>query len=106
MNGISRKIRLAGCALVLVGCKNTQYPSFAPSSVNRNQVNQSFAYHDPNADTDAGPWIERPRGFERPRATPKRVDDRYETTMEMMQRDGATSGNNPSASRYPSSVNP
>lgn len=106
MNGISRNLRLAACALVLVGCRNTQYPSFTPSAVSRNQVNRSFAYHDPNPDTDAGPWIERPRGFERPRATPERVNEKYKITDQLLQQEGAPVGNSPAASRYPNSVNP
>jgi hypothetical protein len=106
MNGISRKIRLAACALVLVGCRNTQYPTFTPSGVSRSQVNQSFAYHDPNPDIEAGPWIERPRGFERPRATPERVEERARITNQLMQQEGAPVGNSPAASRYPNSVNP
>ena len=104
MNGIMRKIRLAACALLLVGCRNTQLPSFATSNVNAER--QSFAYHDPSPDQEAGPWVERPRGFERARAVPRRVLERDTITNEIMRTDGAGSNNNPSASRYPASVNP
>ena len=88
MNGISRTIRLAACAFVLVGCKNTRLPTFGPSAVNRDQVNRTFDYQDPNPDTDAGPWVERPRGFERPRATPRRVDETRATTDALEQQSG------------------
>ncbi|HEY3963351.1 MAG TPA: hypothetical protein VGM05_02265 [Planctomycetaceae bacterium] len=104
MNGISRKIRLAGCALLVVGCRNTQFPSLAPSQTSARAVNQSFAYHDPSPDIDAGPWVERPRGFERARAAPRRVDEKYNLTMQ--GEEGAPASSNPSASNYPSSVNP
>lgn len=111
MNGISRKIRLAGCAIVLLaGCRNVQYPSFGWSrSTAGEQIaadRQAMVYHDPEPDTEAGPWVERPRGFERPRAAPRRVDERYEITQELNKRDGAPSTTNPSASRYPNSVTP
>jgi hypothetical protein len=106
MNGISGKIRLAVCVVVLAGCRNTQYPTWTPSGVSQSQVNRSFAYHDPNPDIEAGPWIERPRGFERARAVPERVDERARITNDLMQRDGAPASNNPSVSRYPGSVNP
>lgn len=104
MIGISRKIRLAGCALILVGCRNVQYPSLAPSQINAER--QSFAYHDPTPDTDAGPWVERPRGFERPRAVPRRVLEKEEITEELIRNNGGAANSNPSASRYPNSVNP
>ena len=103
MNGISsRAIRLAGCALLLAGCRNIQYPSLAPSQVAAER--QGFAYHDPSADTDAGPWVERPRGFERPRATPRRVLEKESITNDILRRDGAPGAPPPATSRYPDSV--
>lgn len=104
MNGISRKICLAGCTLLLIGCRNTQYPNLSPTQVNSER--RSFAYHDPTPDTEAGPWIERPRGFERQRAEPRRVVEKDAITNELIRGEGAAPGNNPSASRYPASVNP
>lgn len=106
MNGILKKIRVAGFALLLVGCRNTQFPSLAPSQVGRSEVNQSFAYHDPSPDTEAGPWVERQRGFERARSMPRRVDERRAITDELVRSTEGVSSNNPSASRYPNSVNP
>jgi hypothetical protein len=106
MNGISRTIRLATCVLILAGCQNTKTPTLGRSSVDRTVVNRTFDYQDPNPDTDAGPWVERPRGFERPRAVPRRVDETRATTDDLLQRDGAAVNGNPSVSRYPNSVTP
>ncbi|MBI3860818.1 MAG: hypothetical protein HY290_02870 [Planctomycetia bacterium] len=105
MNGTSsRMIRLAGCALLLAGCRNTQLPSFAASNVAAER--RSFAYHDPSPDIEAGPWVERQRGFERARAEPRRVYEKEVITNDLLRSEGAPVTNNSSASRYPASVSP
>ena len=106
MNGISAKIRWAAALLLLAGCKSTQYPSLAPSKVDRESINRSYSYHDPFADNDNGPYFDRPRGYERPRALARKAEETYQMTNQIQQSNGDPVGTNPSASRYPNSVEP
>jgi hypothetical protein len=107
MNGVSQKFcAIPLLALLLSGCKNVQTPTLAPSRVDEQSVNRDFSYHDPLPDNDAGPFVERQRGFERPRALPRRAEERYQITNQLQMRDGEATGTNPSASRYPNSVEP
>ncbi|MBS0261076.1 MAG: hypothetical protein JSS02_03900 [Planctomycetes bacterium] len=110
MNGISfariRRFGIAVLPLLALGCRNYQLPSLHRSEVGRDQVNQSFTYHDPNSDVDAGPWVERPRGFERARAAPRRTEEKFEITNQRLNNDGGSAVTPMSASRYPDSVTP
>ena len=109
MNGISfAKIRIGLLLLpvVICGCRNYQLPSFRRSEVGVNEVNQSLSYHDPLSDVDSGPWVERPRGFERPRAMPRRTEEKREITNQLLGNEGGNSSIPSSASRYPDSVTP
>ena len=105
MNAIMRRIRFVGCAALMAGCispQNTRLPTLRPSSAER----ESYVYHDPLPDREAGPAIDRPRGFERQRSEPRRTLERDEITSRIVGTNGGGSSNNPSASRYPSSVDP
>jgi hypothetical protein len=110
MNGISifriRQIGFLVIPFLALGCRNYQLPSLHRSAVESSQVNREFTYHDPNSDTDAGPWVERPRGFERPRAAPRRTEDKFEITKQITGADDGSTGTPSSASRYPNSVTP
>jgi hypothetical protein len=64
----------------------------------------SYGYLNPLPDPSIGTAFEQPRGFEFPRAVPKRAQDNFATTDEITGRGGAVS--TPAASRYPQSVSP
>jgi len=90
-------------ALLCSGCLgsgHTRLPTlaYAPPDVAR----RSFEFHDPEPDVDFGPNIERPRGFERQRAVPRRSLERWLNRSGA----GASTGLAPSAERYPNSVTP
>lgn len=107
MNGILRNALLAGCTVFLAGClspKYTRLPTLRPSDVESER--QALTYHDPNPDRDMGPPIDRPRGFDRPRAEPRRILEHQAITNQILRDGGEETDNNPSASRYPGSVNP
>jgi hypothetical protein len=104
MNNLIRRIRFLACAAVLAGCitsQNTQLPTLRPTS----RVGE-YVYHDPFPDRDAGPAVDRPRGFERARSVPQRTLERRAITDDIVGSSGGGSSNNPSASKYPSSVDP
>jgi hypothetical protein len=108
MNTMLRRIRLFVCAALLVGCispQNTRLPTLRPSP-NIAAERQSYVYHNPLPDNEAGPpAIDLPRGFDRPRSQPTQVKERSDITDSIIGTSGGSS-NNPSASRYPASVNP
>jgi hypothetical protein len=107
MNALMRRIRFIGCAALCAGCISPQYtrlPSLRPSSTAAER--NSYVYHDPLPDREAGPAIERPRGFERQRSEPTRTLERSEITDSILGTSGGGGSNNPSASKYPGSVNP
>ena len=110
MNGISfariRRIGLVILPILVMGCKNYQLPSLRRSDVGVNAVNQSLTYHDPLGDVDAGPWVERPRGFERARATPRRTEEKFQITNQLTGNNAGSTETPTSASRYPDSVTP
>ena len=108
MNAIMRRIRFLGCAALMTGCISSQYtrlPTLRPSAAVVAE-RESFTYHDPLPDRDAGPAIDLPRGFERQRAEPRRTLERDSITNGIIGTGGGGSSNNPSASKYPSSVDP
>ena len=108
MNTILRRIRFLGCAALMAGCISSQYtrlPTLRPSSA-VGAERESLVYHDPLPDREAGPPIDRPRGFERQRSEPRRTIERDEITSRIIGTGGGGSSNNPSASKYPSSVDP
>ena len=101
MNAITRRICCLGCAALLGGCispKYTQLPTLRPQP-------QDFTYHNPLPDREAGAQIDLPRGYDRQRSEPTRTLERAKITDEIIKRDGGPSGSNPSASKYPGSVN-
>lgn len=107
MNGVWLGIRLAGCAVLLAGCvspKYTRFPTLRPSDPVAER--QSFTYHNPLPDAYSGANVERPRGFERPRAEPQAANERDAITNGILGTSGGGTSNNPSASRYPATVNP
>jgi len=104
MNTIIRRIRFLACAALVTGCitsQNTRLPTLRPTS----PVGE-YAYHDPFPDREAGPAIDRPRGFERQRSEPQRTLERRSITDSIVGASGGGGSNNPSASKYPSSVDP
>jgi hypothetical protein len=64
----------------------------------------SYNYLNPLPDQTLGTPFELPRGFELPRAQPRRAQENFATTESITNSGGAVS--NPASSRYPSSVNP
>jgi hypothetical protein len=103
MNRGLLRISLAGCALLLAGCQSTRFPTL--SSRDTNVERQSLNYLNPLPDRSGPGYQALPRGFDYPRAEPRRAQERAEIT------DAITSGDtvpasNPSVSRYPRSVNP
>ena len=106
MNTTLRRIRLFVCASLLVGCispQNTRFPTLRPSNVAAER--QSYVYHNPLPDNEVGQAIDLPRGFDKQRAEPTRVQQRSEITNEILKGSGGGTSNNPSASKYPGSVN-
>jgi hypothetical protein len=108
MNGVWSGIRLAGCAVLLAGCispKYTRFPTLRPSDPVAER--ESFNYHNPLPNPANGsPTIERPRGFENQRAEPRRAIEVDAITNGITGASGEGTSNNPSASRYPATVNP
>jgi hypothetical protein len=101
-----RRIRLFICAALLVGCispQNTRLPTLRPSSVAAER--QSYVYHNPLPDNEVGQAIDLPRGFDRQRSEPTRVQERSAITDSIVGGSGGGASNNPSASKYPGSVN-
>ncbi|HEY2252359.1 MAG TPA: hypothetical protein VGH74_14900 [Planctomycetaceae bacterium] len=101
MNAITRRICCLGFAALLAGCISPQYtklPTLRPQP-------QDFTYHNPLPDREAGAAIDLPRGFDRQRSEPTRTLQRAEITNEIVKQNGGGSTTNPSASKYPGSVN-
>ena len=106
MNTTVRRIRLFVCTSILVGCispQNTQLPSLRPSNVAADR--QSYVYHNPLPDNDVGQPIDLPRGFDVQRSVPRRTLERDKITDSIVGTSGGGTSNNPSASKYPASVN-
>ncbi|MFN6105659.1 MAG: hypothetical protein ACK5EA_14610 [Planctomycetaceae bacterium] len=88
-------------ALVLVGCVSSQHTRLPTLGYNRPDVERkSYEYFDPAPDRDAGPAIERPRGFETQRSEPRRIRE----AAGNQTASGVRSGLRPSAAKYPDSV--
>ena len=108
MKGLMVRIRLAGCAALLAGCvspQNTRLPTLGYGDPRAER--QSYVYHNPLPERESGPAIERPRGFEFQRAEPRRTLERDSITQGIVGAGGNfDSSVNPSASKYPNSVNP
>ncbi len=104
MDSMSRafaRMRWALCLGLLTGCVSSQHTRLPSLAYNRPDVERrSYEYHDPSPDREAGPEIERPRGFERQRAEPRRINERAGNVTSA----GVQSGLSPSAARYPNSV--
>jgi hypothetical protein len=106
MNGVTLRIRLVGCALLLGGCispRDTRLPTLRGNPDTRAERN-SYGYLNPLPDSTGAIFYEQPRGFDLPRAQPRRAQDNFATTEEITGRGGAVSS--PAASRYPQSVTP
>ncbi len=106
MNGVMLRIRLAGCAVLLAGCispQNTRLPTLGYNCDTRAERG-SYNYLNPLPDQSVGTPFEQPRGFELPRAQPRRAQENFATTEAITGSGGAVSS--PAASRYPGSVNP
>jgi hypothetical protein len=107
MNAIVRSLGWLGCTVLLAGCISPQYtrlPTLRPSPADAGR--DAYVYHNPLADREAGPAFDLPRGFERQRAEPRRTIERDSITSQIIGTSGGGSSNNPSASKYPSSVDP
>ena len=107
MNAIMRRIRFLGCAALVAGCitsQNTRLPTLRPSPPSDERA--SYVYHNPLPDQEAGPPVDLPRGFERQRSEPVRSQERRSITDSIVQNNGGGSSNDPSASKYPSTVEP
>ena len=107
MNAMLRRAGFLGCAALMAGCispQNTRLPTLRPSSAAAER--QSYVYHNPLPDREVGPPIDLPRGFDRQRSEPRRTLERESITNSIIGTGGGGSSNNPSASKYPSSVDP
>jgi hypothetical protein len=107
MNGVMSRIGLAGCAALMAGCisaRDTRFPSLNWNPNSRAE-RQSYTYHNPLPDPNLAKEIERPRGFENQRAEP-RLSQEQKAITDDITGNGSPSTANPSASRYPASVNP
>ena len=105
MNGITLRVRLVGCAVLLAGCvspQNTRLPTLGYRDTRTERG--SYNYLNPLPDQWAGTPFEQPRGFEFSRSAPRRAQENYATTEAITGGAGAVSS--PAASRYPGSVNP
>jgi len=102
--GLSRAA-LAGYALLFAGCisaRDTRLPTLGYRDPRAER--QSFNYIDPLPDR-AGPGYQAlPRGFDYPRAEPRRAQEQAAITEAITG--GEVPPSNPSVSRYPRSVNP
>ncbi len=95
-----------GCAVLVAGCispRDTRLPTLRGNPNTRAEGN-SYGYVSPLPEPTGALFYEQPRGFEFPRALPKRVQDASAETDIRTGRGGAVS--TPAASRYPQSVNP
>lgn len=89
------------CAVALAGCVSSQRTRLPTVGYNRPDVERrSYEVHDPSPDHDAGPAIERPRGFDQQRAEPRRIMEQSVNQTSA----GVQSGLRPSAAKYPNSV--
>src|SRR5690348_57086 len=103
MNGVWHKIGALGCAALLVGCvnsRNTRLPTLGWGDTKAEA--RSYNYHDPLAERETGPFVERPRGMERQRPEARRVIETYEQTVDP----AGYKVTAPQAARYPDSVTP
>ncbi|RPI87100.1 MAG: hypothetical protein EHM42_05455 [Planctomycetaceae bacterium] len=96
------RLRLvAACALILVGCVSSQNTRLPTVRAGRPDVERrSYEYHDPSADNDFGPHVDRPPWFEQQRTVPRRTIERAGNPAGA----GSQSGLGPSAAKYPNSV--
>jgi hypothetical protein len=103
MNRGLLRISLAGCALLLAGCQSTRFPTI--SSRDTSVERQSLNYLNPLPDRSGPGYQALPRGFDYPRAEPRRAQERAAITDEITSGE-TVPASNPSVSRYPRSVNP
>jgi hypothetical protein len=104
MNRALLRMSLAGCALLLAGCQSTRFPTLGYSRDTRAE-RQSLNYLNPLPDRSGPGYQALPRGFDYPRAEPRRAQERAAITEEITCGD-TVPATNPSVSRYPRSVNP
>jgi hypothetical protein len=106
MNRGLLRISLVGCALLLAGCQSTRFPTL--SSRDTSVERQSLNYLNPLPDRSGPGYQALPRGFDYPRAEPRRAQERaaITATIEEMNSGETVPASNPSVSRYPRSVNP
>jgi hypothetical protein len=106
MNGVWLRLGLAACAAFASGCissRTTRLPTLGwgdPKSEAR-----SYSYHDPLAERETGPFVERPRAMDRQRPEARRTLEHYEET-ELMTRPTGYRSSADSAAHYPDSVTP
>jgi hypothetical protein len=108
MNGVRLRIRLVGCAvllaLLLAGCISPQNTRLPTLGYRDPRAERNSEYLNPLPDSTGAMIYEQPRGFEYPRAQPRRAQDNSATTDSITGNGGAVSS--PAASRYPQSINP
>jgi hypothetical protein len=108
MNRVMRRVGLVGCAALLAGCISPQSTRLPSLSYNRDvrSERQSYNYLYPLADPSGQGYQTAQRGFEYPRAEPRRALEKDETTRAILGTSGVNTGLSPAVSRYPASVTP
>ena len=95
------RLSLVAGALVLAGCVSSQTTRLPTLRASRPDVEtRSYEYHDPSADNDFGPHVDRPPGFEQQRSVPRRSREKAGNPAAA----GVESGLRPAALKYPNSV--
>lgn len=105
MKGVCLKFGVLACVAAIGGCRTdqTRLPTLGWGDTKAEA--RSYNYVDPLAEQENGPFVERPRGFDRQRTEPRRTQQHFEQTREMISPTGAQSQAE-SAARYPESVTP
>lgn len=94
------------CGLLLAGCVNQQHTRLPRLGFGDPQAEKAtYNYHDPLVDQDAGPFVERPRGFDVQRTEPRRAME-HRVNPAGYNDDPAAAGLPPSAAKYPNTVSP
>jgi hypothetical protein len=106
MNRALLRFGVAACTLLAAGCispQDTRLPTLGYRDTRTER--QSFNYLNPLPDRSGPGYQALPRGFDYPRAEPRRAQERAAITEEITGGD-TVPASNPSVSRYPRSVNP
>jgi hypothetical protein len=107
MNRALFRSGLAGCALLMAGCQTTKFPTLGYNPDVRAE-RQSYNYLNPLPDRSGPGYQALPRGFDYPRAEPRKAQEKAAITanIEEMNSGETVPASNPAVSRYPRSVNP